>query len=372
MRNIFKHKFAKIFIILLIITLVLCLILLKPKDNTLEHAQVPKIPKPEVALPPEPEEEPDLKDKYLAGKTVDEAWKTLLSVWKNHEPAYNLGIYTYMTKYFIKDNQAVPEYTEGAYKILKKDGYAIVTFEDIKYQPVFFCAVDNRWKYDAFHQRKIIRKSEDSWGAEKYISPYSAILRRLPEYERVDIPIEKEDIYRIENDQQFVEDITSLEYLYKNNRLIPEKAQLLARLYAISTQGAKAIPILKQLEQKMPNNPDVYKYLAISYVDAMYDYASALSYIKKYIKLKPNDEFGHSFLGYLYMQQEKNKDAEAEFNKSIQINPQSCYANTKIFILKAKPENKNYKQLFRQAQQSCQDEDYERFIWLIQWLHKGS
>lgn len=377
-----KNKFVRLFLVAVIGVLIVYLILPKPQNDAVIQApppapaQPPPVTEPELQPEPEPEpveEEPVQKETqdYPVGNTPEEAWQILIQAWRNEVESSNLGIYTYMTKFIRWNNPPErPLHINEPYEIRQKGDYAAVLFERL-YPPFLLAKTSLGWQFDDFHQRKIIRKTRDFWGIEKYVSPYSSLLRRLPELSNIDMPLEEKDIYKVSRDKEFVLELTRLENLYAEGKLSYEQAVSLGRLYAISTLGTKAVQILDYVKDKQPENPDLYKYLAIAYVDTYYDYEAAQIEIEKYIELTPANDYGHNFLGFLFMQREKSKEAEAEFKKALEVNSQSCYAYSKLAGLYYHNDDKEkFEKMFQKTKQFCKGKEYERFVWLVQQLHK--
>ncbi len=381
MIKIMKHKFVKFFLVAVAGVFLIYVFFPKDRDENITRTQQPE-PVTEIKEErqkqeepvEEPEEDPVIKDKYPAGQTPDEAWKNLVRAWGEGHRASNLGVYTGMAKIILKhDNEKIPEYMTEPYKILQRGDYAVVFFENTKHPPFFFCKTPEGWKFDEVRRRRIIRQSGSVWGVEKYVSPYSPLLRKLRLYYGTDIPLEENDVYRISGDEEFAEQIKELELLYKSGKMDYEKGLLLARLYSINSMGLKAIPILGQLREKMPENSGVYKYLAISYVDSAYDHDAAYGQMEKYLELVPESEFGHNFLGYLSLRSENYTQAEAEFKKALEINPGSCYAYAKLARLyKITGNKKGFDDMFKKTGQTCTGYDYERVIWLILMVYGGN
>ncbi|OGI03802.1 MAG: hypothetical protein A2Y25_07260 [Candidatus Melainabacteria bacterium GWF2_37_15] len=370
-----KQKIVKLFLLAVIGVLVFYIVFPKAQNNAVIEKQPPVQSETLIQAEDVQEqvEEPVITDKYLAGKTPDEAWKSLIQVWKDGQESTNLDIYTSMAKFVPLSPEHADEYDGIPYEIIQRGDYAIVYFEGRKDPPFLFCKTEEGWKFDVVHQKKLIRKGASSWGVAKNISPYLAILRKFPTNSGIDIPLEDQDIYTISKDKEFTQQITELENLYKGGKMKFEEAAELGRLYAISTLGFKAIPILNKVKEKLPENNNIYKYLAIAYVDSTYDYGSAQEQMEKYIKFVPENEFGHNFLGYLFLELEKYTEAEVEFKKALEINPSSCYACSKLARLYKTSENEQkFKQMYKKTRESCKDKDYERFVWLVQWLHNGN
>ncbi len=353
------------------------------KEQEFVDPEMPAIPEAvqksdESAMPDVPEqekiskEEHELVAKYPAGNTPEEAWKNLVELWNNKEKGWDYGIFTDVGK-FIRQiyTGTPPDYINKTYTIYQKGDYAIVTFEKMRHPPIFFCNTEEGWKFDLVHQRRLVKEAGYNWGIEKYITPYVALLRRFPVYFRIDIPFEDNDRYSIARDKKLAEELQKYEEIYKSGKMNYEEGLFLARLYAITTLGYRAIPILEHLKEKIPDNPDVYKYMAIAQVDSTLEYEKALDEIKKYIEMVPGSQFGHEFLGYMLLQTTDYEGAEAEFKKALDINPKSCYSFAKLSLLYKNIGNQeNFNKSFMQARETCTGISYERVIWLIQIIHK--
>ena len=54
-----------------------------------------------------------------------------------------------------------------------------------------------------------------------------------------------------------------------------------------------------ELKKISAGNPDLYKYAAIYHVNSFFQYGTALENMKAYVKLRPEDPFGHDFIRFL-------------------------------------------------------------------------
>ena len=146
-----------------------------------------------------------------------------------------------------------------------------------------------------------------------------------------DIPREGDDIYRIENDRDIAERIKALE---KANQSRPddfETVMQLGKLYAITSMSPKRrMSLLKKARQLNPKSPEPYKYLGMVHLDAFYQFNSAIEEMETYVRQKPDDVFGHNYLGYLYYCEKRYKSAIKELNKAIALRPDNCYAYGKL------------------------------------------
>lgn len=333
--------------------------------------------------------------KYPAGKSPDEAWQIMINSWRDRVRDANLGIYTETTKLIYRDYQHqtdsrfddnVRTYAKKEYKVIKNDNYAVIFFgnkEGWENSPFLFCRTPEGWKFDVVHQRKYIRMGPNPhWGIERGNHPYVNLLSQCPYYTGQDIPLENEDIFRVDDDVKLAEKIRSLEMQYNNNPNDFSILMDLGRLYTITSMGPKTIQVLNKALELNPSSPLPYKYRAINYVDTTYQYKAAIEDIKVFIKKVPENVFGHNYLGYLYLSSGKYEDAVSEFEKALKVNDNNCYAYTKL--------SECYTKLFRESMSSTAAKnryktlalemfekaknvpsvDTRRINWLKQWLEK--
>ncbi len=334
--------------------------------------------------------------KYQAGSTPEETWKKIIKRWKNKEKSPYLGIYTEMAKLMYRDYQNLPDsyykknvsaYNTKPYNVQLDGNFAVIDFGNQKgwdNSPFLMCKTEEGWKFDMVYQRKLVRMGPSpSWGVERTISPYTKLLRKYPGYLGIDTPRHSEDIYTIQDDKKHARAIVDLEEKLQSNPNSYEVNFELGKLYSTLAMGLKAIPHLNKAKHYNPDNPYIYKYLAIAYVDSTYQYKKAISEIKKYVELMPGDDFGYSFLGYLYFRTKKLDLAKAEFKKALKINPRSCYANAKLSRVYKKmyldSSNANITKLvykissdefFDKAKAYCTHDQSERFRWLSRWRNR--
>lgn len=414
MKSIINNKFAKLFILSVILVCFVYMVMPKrkeappPKDfepvtiqSLIKNDETPEqrtasTATQSVVEPPKTDEleKPPGKD-YPAGATVDEAWKTYIELVNDNPNYVNYDIYTKMSKIILKNTEdrrheyygnAASIYVNKPYKVLQKGHYAVISFEDPDTKdnlPFFFCKTPEGWKFDLVYQRKLTRYAQEAvMGIKRNISPYNALLRRYPFYQGFDMPLEKQDIYRISDDAELAKKTSELEALSISPEMTPEKALELARIYAITSMNVKALSILEQLKTNLPDNADVYKYKAMAHINSQFDNKAAIAEMEKYVQLKPSYEYGHNFLGFLYLNIRDYKKAQEEFEKALQINRLSCYASSKLApvyynlynSLSDMREEKyeyleKYKKMLKTAANNCTGEDYERYVMLIQWKH---
>ena len=332
----------------------------------------------------------DTGTRYPAGKTPAEAWKILIQSWQDKVRDYNLEIYTEMTKLVYRDYQNLPDnrydqdvktYAKKPYKVLQDDNYAVIFFGNKKgwdNSPFLLCNTSEGWKYDIVHQRKYVRMGPSpDWGIERTNFPYIELLSQCPYYFGQDMPLEKEDIYRIEEDKKIAERIIQLEDQYKKNPHDFMTAQHLGRLYVITAMNNKAIPILKHAMTLNPTAPLPHKYLAMAYVDSSYQYRKAMEEVKKYLKKMPDDVFGYNLKGFLCLNLQEYKEAIKVFEKAIRIAPDNCYAYCKLsriygtLFLRGNRKKKRYQSLALEMLEKAKQTpsvDHRRIAWLEHWL----
>ncbi len=95
----------------------------------------------------------------------------------------------------------------------------------------------------------------------------------------------------------------------------------LKRAIDLIKQGnpSSAIPVLKDLVKRTPQNPEIKNYLALAYLKTG-QYGPAEEVMREAIRLKPSSEY-FTNLGLIYTKAKKSKEAEEAFQKAIEINP---------------------------------------------------
>jgi tetratricopeptide (TPR) repeat protein len=343
----------------------------------------------------EKEEVKDAGHQYPAGKTPQEAWQTLIESWREKVRDPNLGVYTEITKLTYRDYQNLPDsryeedvrtYAGKSYEVIQDGNYAVIFFGNKQgwdNSPFLFCRTPEGWKFDIVHQRKYIRMgASPNWGIERANFPYIDLLSGCPYWMGQDIPLEGEDIYRVEDDKIIAKRIVELEQEFKESLDDFSIAMELGRLYTIVSMGQKAVRVLNKAKQLNPQSPLPYKYLAVENVDANYQYNTAIKELKEYVRLKPEDAFGHNFLGYLYFCTGNYEEAVKELNKAAQLKPDNPYAYCQLSraygqlylgMSKIDLRRNKYKGLtldyFKKAQNTVTP-DQRRIGWLRDWLRE--
>lgn len=194
--------------------------------------------------------------------------------------------------------------------------------------PFFFCRTREGWQFDIVHQRRFVRMGPaPDWGIEFSEHPYMGLLMDTFYYNGQDIPLEGDDLYTIEADADLAGQILAYEALHRKSPQNLEAALELARLYTVVSMSRKAIPLLRAVQQRSPEDARPHKYLAIAFVNAFYQYDKAKRSLDAYIELAPQDLFGYTFRGYIHYRKKEYDKAVEDMEKALQIDPQSCYAH---------------------------------------------
>ena len=102
-------------------------------------------------------------------------------------------------------------------------------------------------------------------------------------------------------------------------------------MYTItSLSPKKRISLLKKAKELNPDSPEPYKYLGIVHLDAFYQFESAIKEMEAYVRRRPEDVFGHNYLGYLYFSEKRYESSVKELNRAIQLRADNCYAYAKL------------------------------------------
>lgn len=281
---------------------------------------------------------------YPAGSSPDEAWHTLIRSWQNKVRDPNLGVYTEITRLAYREFQNLPDsryeedvqvYQNKPYEVIQNDTHAVIFFGKKKgweNAPFLFCRKNDGWQFNIVHQRKYVRMGKNPhWGVERSSHPYGDLLARCPYWMNQDIPLEGDDIYQIEDDHKLAQDIRNLESAYEDDPGDFQTVMQLGKLYTITSLGAKKrITFLKKASRLNSDSPEPHKYLGIAHLDAFYQFESAIKEILAYTDLRPQDVFGHNYLGYLYYCVRKYREAISELNRAIELKPDNCYAFAKL------------------------------------------
>jgi tetratricopeptide (TPR) repeat protein len=331
---------------------------------------------------------------FPAGRSPEEAWQTLIRSWQDKVRDPNIGVYTHLTRLAYRDFENLPDsryeedlltYKNKPYEVLQNDRYAVIFFGKKKgweNAPFLFGRTDAGWQFDIVHQRKYVRMGKSpNWGIERADYPYVDLLSRCPYWMNQDIPLAGDDIYRIEDDHRLADNIRNLEAAYNEDPTDFQTVMQLGKLYTItSLSPKKRIAYLKQAKQLNPENPEPYKYLGIVYLDAFYQFESAVKEIEAYVKQNPQDVFGRNYLGYLHYCLKNYYGALEHLNAAVELRPDNCYGYAKLSrvyaglylkVSKLDPRRFGYRQkateMYERAS-AVETPDPRRLRWLKRYL----
>ena len=285
----------------------------------------------------------EVGSQYPAGVTADEAWQTMIRIYRDKVRDPNVGVYTDITRLAYADYQNFPDsyytgeynkYLNKHYEIIQNDQYAVVFFskkDGWGNAPFLLSRAEDGWKFDIVHQRKYVRMGRaPKWGIERGDYSHIDLLSRCPYFEGQDIPLSVQDRYHVRDDKIYARQIKAL--LKKINSHPSDSQSLfqLGRLATITSYSRQRIQWLNRAKKMNPVDPRSYKYLAISHVDMFYQYQKAITEIKEYIKRVPNDIFGHNYLGYLLLMEGDYSGAVRAFEKVLILDPDNLYAVCKL------------------------------------------
>lgn len=291
----------------------------------------------------EPIESVGIGQAYPAGSTPDEGWQTLIRSWRDKNRNPHIGVYTPVTRLIYRAFTSQPDsrfdedvrtWGKKPYEIISNDDYAIVFFGKKKgwdNAPFLFCRTDEGWQFDMVHQRKIVRMGRaPAWGIERGDHPYARLLSRCPYWMGQDLPIPVDEIYDAGRDN-----VTALQILDYERRLAEDGDNFdtllnLGRLYTLTSMGQKRFSLLKKADSLQPDHSEVLKYLAISHVDAHYQYQNALDLMDRYVRLTPDNPFGYFFRGYLFLMLKQPEQAIQSFGRGLELDPDNIYGLCKL------------------------------------------
>jgi tetratricopeptide (TPR) repeat protein len=330
---------------------------------------------------------------YPAGRTPEEAWKTMVRRWRDKVRDPYVGVFTPLTRLMYRDFTDMPDarfgkeyrtYARKPYEIRKQGDYAVVWFgrkEGWDNAPFLLCRTSEGWQFDMVHQRRFIRMGPaPKWGVEFSEHPHMGLLMDAFQFRGQDIPLEREDLYTIDRDADLANRILELEARYQENPDDFDTLMTLGRRYALVSMSRKAIGLLDKAREMRPDDPRPYKYLAIAHVNAHYQYDTAQKMLDEFLKRAPDDAFGHNFTGYVCYRRKDYKAAADAFERAIVLKPDNCYAHFYLAYtyawlynqaLQVDPRRSAYREKFRYhaaRTRSCEASHPLRVEMLDRWL----
>jgi hypothetical protein len=268
-----------------------------------------------------------------------EAWEIILTKWAGKGADIDVDVYTEMTRMAMGDpdepdpriRRALPHWQGAEYQVLQDSEHAVIWFGNIKgwhNAPFLFCQTPAGWKFDIVHQRRLVVMGEDpDWMIEQGDYPYVALLGDAPQSTGKDLPLAAEDHYHCRDDAEFARQIRALE---KAHQKAPDDVGVLmslARLNVIAgRRPAHVQPLLDRLRRLAAGNADVHRYAAIYNVDTFLQYKTALRDMQAYVALRPDDAFGHNFIGFLHYRLGDYESSIKSLERAVEKAPDNVYA----------------------------------------------
>lgn len=273
-------------------------------------------------------------------RSPEEAWSTMLAKWAGKGATLQADVYTEMTKLTMGDpdqpdprtRRSVEHWANADYQIRQDGDHAVIWFGNIKgwnNAPFLFCKTPTGWKFDIVHQRRlVVMGPSPDWMIEQGNYPYVGLLSDAPQSNGKDLPLPLEDRYSCDRDAELARKLRALESARQRLADDVDALLALARLNVITgRRPAHVHPLLLRLRKLVPNNPQVYKYAAIYNVNSFFQYETALADMLTYVKLRPDDAFGHSFVGFLHYQLGDHHASVESLRRALEISPNDAYAN---------------------------------------------
>jgi Zn-dependent protease with chaperone function len=273
-------------------------------------------------------------------RSPEEAWSIMLTKWAGKGASLQVDVYTEMTKLAMGDpdqpdprtRRSVGHWANADYQIRQDGDHAVIWFGNIKgwnNAPFLFCRTPTGWKFDIVHQRRLVVMGQSpDWMIARGNYPYVELLSDAPQSDGKDLPLPPEDRYSCDRDAELARRLRELETARQRSADDVDTLLALAQLNVITgRRPAHVHPLLVRLKKLAPNNPEVYKYAAIYNVNSFFQYETALADMLAYVKLRPGDAFGHSFIGFLHYQLGDHRASVESLRRALAIAPNDAYAN---------------------------------------------
>jgi tetratricopeptide (TPR) repeat protein len=272
-------------------------------------------------------------------RSPKEAWEVMLAKWAGEGADIDVDVYTGMTRMAMGDpddadprtTRALPHWQDADYQVLQDGGHAVIWFGNIKgwnNAPFLFCRTPAGWQFDIVHQRRLVVMAENpDWMVEQGNYPYVGLLGDAPQSTGKDLPMPPEDLYHCRDDARMVQEIRELE---KARDASPDDVGVLLSLMRLNVitgrRPTHVQPLLKRLRQLVPDNPELHKYAAMYNVNSFFQYRTALKDMQTYTGLRPDDVFGHNFIGFLHYRLGGYEASIEALERAIDMAPDNVYA----------------------------------------------
>lgn len=268
-----------------------------------------------------------------------EAWNVMLAKWAGRGGDIDVDVYTEITKLEMGDpdqedsriRRSVDHWRSAKHQVREDAEHAVLWFGSIEgwdNAPFLFCRTGKGWKFDVVHQRLLVVMGESPrWTIEQGDYPYVELLPEAPQSTGKDLPLPAADRYSCLDDVELARQIGELEKARERSPDDIGVLTALARLNVITARRPTHVkPLLERLKKLAPSQADVYKYAAIYDVQSFFQYETALAEMRAYVKLRPEDAFGHNFIGFLRHQLRDYEASIESLERAVEISPDNVYA----------------------------------------------
>lgn len=324
-------------------------------------------------------------------RSPEQAWQTMLSQWGGNRS--DVDTYTAMTRLAMGDPNepdpravnALEHWRGAAYQVRRAGNHAVIWFGAVdgwNNAPFLFCNTGEGWKFDVVHQRRLVIMAEaPKWQISQGPYPYAALMPEAWQTTSKDLPLERGDLYRCEQDAALAARMTTLGAALAANPEDVAATIELMRLNVITGQRPNIVrPLIERAKALAPQAPEPYKYAAIFNVNSFFQYRTALEEIDRYLALRPSDAFGYRMRGFLSYRLGRYADAIDALEEAAELDPADGYAYglmARSYALLARdvegPEKMQLTARARSMQQRAVEAfgpDASRAAWLNRWLER--
>jgi tetratricopeptide (TPR) repeat protein len=326
-------------------------------------------------------------------RSPEEAWKIMLAKWAGEGGNIDLDVYTEMTRLAMGDAdkpdprtlQWLDHWRNADYQVLRKGDHAVIWFGDVdgwENSPFLFCNTGDGWKFDIVWQRRLVVMAESpKWQVAQGPYPYVGLMHEAWQSTGKDLPLGPEDLYRCRQDAAIAERIVELEEAIKRKPADAAATIELLRLSANTNRRPNVVrPLIERSKELAPGSAEPYKYSALYNVTAFFQYRTALTDIERYIRLRPDDPFGHDMEGFLLYRLGKYTDSIDALQRAVEPDPEDGYAYTimaRDYTMLARKAMGLNKERFKDKALAMQRKaksvalpDGQRLAWLDWWMKR--
>jgi tetratricopeptide (TPR) repeat protein len=263
----------------------------------------------------------------------------MLKKWGGEGADIDMDVYTEISKMArgspdhadARTRRAVPHWRDADYQVLRNGDHAVIWFgnrEGWDYAPFLFCRTPTGWKFDIVYQRRlVVMREAPNWVIEQGDYPYVALLDVAPQSTGKDLPLYAGDLYSCRDDEELAAQIRELRRDLEDSPNDVGTLMLLTRLNVVTGRRPRhVVPLLDRLKKLAPGNPDVYRYAAIYNVNTFFQYRTALKDMRRFVDLRPDDAFGHNFIGFLHYRLGDYQASITALERAVALQPDNVYA----------------------------------------------